>query len=75
MSNLDRWVALGEGRRERARMSEDNPPISGHVIDIEFGRTAERAIIVAWLRSHEGNHARVFANAIEAGEHLAEIDP
>lgn len=26
------------------------------------------AAIVAWLREHEGDHARVFANAIERGE-------
>lgn len=55
-------------------MSEDNPSaIASKLTDRESGGAVERAIIVAWLRSHEGDHARVFADAIAAGEHWAEI--
>ena len=32
-------------------------------------RQSERAAIIAWLRSHPGDHAKVFADGIERGEH------
>ncbi len=39
------------------------------VEQIAAHRLAERARIVAFLRTHPGDHARVFARAIEEGEH------
>lgn len=30
----------------------------------------ETTRIIAWLRSHEGPHGKIFAAAIERGEHL-----
>lgn len=41
---------------------------------VEVGRGAERSIIVSWLRSLGGDQARIFANAIEAGDHIRELD-
>lgn len=35
-------------------------------------RIAERDAVVAWLRTHHGDHARIFADAIERGDHLKE---
>lgn len=33
----------------------------------------EAALIVAWLRAHPGDHARVFADAIERGAHRKDV--
>lgn len=56
-------------------MSEDNPlQIASDANSVELGRTTERATIVAWLRTHDGDHARVYADAIEAGVHWAELN-
>lgn len=41
---------------------------------VEVGRYAERSIIVSWLLGHGGDQARVFANAIEAGDHIRELE-
>ena len=37
--------------------------------ELEAARLSERARIVAFLRKHPGDHARVFAKAVEDGEH------
>ena len=37
--------------------------------EVEAARLSERARIVAFLRKHPGDHARVFAKAVDDGEH------
>lgn len=41
-----------------------------HLNGVRMGREAERALIVAWLKNHDGFGAPWFGQAIENGEHL-----